>query len=476
LKINSELSILIVGRVLQILIALISIKVATKLLDASELGNLYLILSIVGFFSLFLVNPIGQYINRKTHQWHEEAKLINVLYVFNIYIIALSIFSIFITYTLYNLSIGNNIDLTYFICFIVLFIYFTTWNQTIIPMINMLGGRVTFVLFTLSSQLLFLALAYLLINIFGAFCVFWFLGQVIAFGIVAIIAIIFFIKQIQNNFDFTLAHKMINIENLKEVLKFSAPLSIGVLFFWVQTQSYGIIIEKYIGSEFLGYFGVGMAIALAISSAFETVIMQYLYPQMYKSMKDENKFSIMMSNILNLIIPIYFLLAIFVSIFAVYIMTILVDIKYYDSYIYTVFGVWISFFMMSSNMLANIAHATLKTKELIYPYITGGIIAVIGVTLSTNSEHYKLYIPLSLLLAGIISFVFMYIKMNRLVGIDLNIKNVFLIILYSTPLLLGFLFYNYSNNIFYSFFVVGIFGLYFLYILYMLIKKGEKIE
>jgi len=476
LKINSELSILIVGRVLQILIALISIKVATKLLDASELGNLYLILSIVGFFSLFLVNPIGQYINRKTHQWHEEANLINVLYVFNIYIIALSIFSIFITYTLYNLSIGNNIDLTYFICFIVLFIYFTTWNQTIIPMINMLGGRVTFVLFTLSSQLLFLALAYLLINIFGAFGVFWFLGQVIAFGIVAIIAIIFFIKQIQNNFDFTLAHKMINIENLKEVLKFSAPLSIGVLFFWVQTQSYGIIIEKYIGSEFLGYFGVGMAIALAISSAFETVIMQYLYPQMYKSMKDENKFSIMMSNILNLIIPIYFLLAIFVSIFAVYIMTILVYIKYYDSYIYTVFGVWISFFRMSSNMLANIAHATLKTKELIYPYITGGIIAVIGVTLSTNSEHYKLYIPLSLLLAGIISFVFMYIKMNRLVGIDLNIKNVFLIILYSTPLLLGFLFYNYSNNIFYSFFVVGIFGLYFLYILYMLIKKGEKIE
>jgi len=476
LKINSELSILIVGRVLQILIALISIKVATKLLDASELGNLYLILSIVGFFSLFLVNPIGQYINRKTHQWHEEANLINVLYVFNIYIIALSIFSIFITYTLYNLSIGNNIDLTYFICFIVLFIYFTTWNQTIIPMINMLGGRVTFVLFTLSSQLLFLALAYLLINIFGAFGVFWFLGQVIAFGIVAIIAIIFFIKQIQNNFDFTLAHKMINIENLKEVLKFSAPLSIGVLFFWVQTQSYGIIIEKYIGSEFLGYFGVGMAIALAISSAFETVIMQYLYPQMYKSMKDENKFSIMMSNILNLIIPIYFLLAIFVSIFAVYIMTILVDIKYYDSYIYTVFGVWISFFRMSSNMLANIAHATLKTKELIYPYITGGIIAVIGVTLSTNSEHYKLYIPLSLLLAGIISFVFMYIKMNRLVGIDLNIKNVFLIILYSTQLLLGFLFYNYSNNIFYSFFVVGIFGLYFLYILYMLIKKGEKIE
>jgi O-antigen/teichoic acid export membrane protein len=476
LKENSKLSILIVGRALQILIALISIKISTKLLSANEIGNLYLILSIASFFGLFLVNPIGQYINRKTHQWHDESNLINIMYIYNIYIIAISLFSIFITYLMHHLSIGTGIDLTYFMFFIALFIYFSTWNQTIIPMINMLEYRIAFVVFTLASQLLFLALAYFLINIFGPLGVFWFLGQAISFGIVAVIAMIYFTRNIQSNFNFSIAHKMISIENLKEVLKFSAPLSIGVLFLWMQTQSYGVIIEKYIGAEFLGYFGVGIAVALAISSAFEAVIMQYLYPKMYESMKDENKFSIVMSNILNLIIPIYFLLAIFVSIFSIYIMAILVDVKYIDSYIYTIFGIWISFFRMSSNMLANIAHAKLKTKELIYPYIIGGTIAVIGVIISTNSENYNLYIPLSLVFAGVANSIFMYVKMNRLVKIDLRMKNLYFILFYSIPFMAGLFFYDNSNNILHSFFIVGIFGFYFLYILYLLIKKVSKDE
>ncbi len=152
MKINRELIILIVGRFLQILITLVGIKTATKFLEAGELGNLYLVIIIVGFFSLFLVNPIGQYINRKTHQWYEEENLINVFYIFNMYIIFLSIFSILITYLLHYLSIGSNIDLTYFIFFIALFIYFNTWNQTIIPMIILLEVGLILVFFTLAIQ------------------------------------------------------------------------------------------------------------------------------------------------------------------------------------------------------------------------------------------------------------------------------------------------------------------------------------
>ena len=75
---------------------------------------------------------------------------------------------------------------------------------------------------------------------------------------------------------------MMRVENFKIIVKFSLPLSVGVLFLWMQTQSYGIIIEKFIGAEFLGYFGVGIAVALAVSGAFEAIIVQYLYPIMYK--------------------------------------------------------------------------------------------------------------------------------------------------------------------------------------------------
>jgi len=475
-KINIELSVLIIGRVLQVFIALISIRLATKFLNASEMGNLYLILSIAGFFGLFLVGPVGQYINRKTHEWYDKKIIINVFYLYNYYIIFLLFFSVGILLVLKFLGIGSNIDFFYLMVFMLIYIFSHTWNQTIIPMMNMLEKRVVFIVFTLLSQLLYLVLAIVFISIFEKRGVFWFLGQGVSFGIVALIAFFYFFVKIQNQFDFKKANQMISILNLKNILKFSVPLSVSILFFWLQTQSYSIIIEKNIGAEFLGHFGVGMAVALAISSAFETIVMQYLYPQMYKSMSDDNKFSLVMSDIINLIIPLYLFLSIFVSFLAIFITSILVDIKFHSSYIFVIFGVWVSFFRMSSNIISNIAHSKMKTKQLIMPNFIGALIAVLGVFLATKFKNYELFIPLALLISGLISFIFLFIKMNKIVNINLRIKNLFLIFLYSLPFLISLILYQYSNDIFYSISIVSSFGLYFLYILSQkIIRKVEII-
>ncbi len=475
-KINYELSILIVGRIFQIIIAFVIIKLATKFLVASEMGNFYLIVSIAGFFGLFLVGPIGLYINRKTHQWHKEENLLNVFYLYNYYILFLAFSSMGIIYILNCFAVGNNIEVFYLSFFMALYIICHTWNQTIIPMINMLEGRIAFVVFTLSTQILFLALSYLFINILGAKGLFWFLGQGVAFGIVAFLGIIYFTRKIQNNFSLKKSHNMINMDNVKNLFVFSLPLAVSALFFWLQSQSYSLIIEKNIGSGFLGYFGVGMAVALAISSAFETIVMQYLYPQMYKNMNDEDKFQIIISNIINLIIPIYFLLAIFLSFFASYINVILVDEQYYNSYCFIIFGAWIAFFRMSSNIISNIAHSKMKTRKLILPNIIGALIAVFGVILATQSENYQYYIPIALLISGMVSFIIMYIKMNNLVKINIIAKNFFFVILYSLPFLIVLMFYKYPRNILHSTLIVAIFGLYFLYILCKLINRKSLSE
>ena len=474
-KLNSKLLIIIVGRVLQIIIALVAIKLATKYLSASEMGNFYLVISIAGFFSLFLINPIGQYINRQTHQWYEEKNLLNVFYIFNYYILFLSFLSIAIIYILHYFNIANNIELITLCSVIFIYIIFHTWNQTIIPMINMLEYRISFVLLTLASQLLFLMLAYTFINVIAKEGIYWFLGQAIAFGIIAIVSFIYFKKKIQNNFDIKIAHKMINKNNLNKIIKFSAPLSLSVLFFWMQTQSFPLIIEKYLTSEFLGYFGVGMAVSLAISAAFESIIMQYLYPTMYKSMKSEMQFSNTISNIINLILPIYFLLSIFVSIFAIYINSILVDNKFFDSYIFVIFGIWIAFFRMSSNIIANIAHSKMETKKLILPNFFGALITVVGVIIATQTENYQFNIPIVLIISAIISFLTMYKMMNNLVSIKLKIKNFLLVLILSIPFFMGMLFYNYASSIIYSIVIISCFGLYFLLTLYLLIKKGDNI-
>ena len=173
-KINPELIILIIGRVLQILIALISIKISTKLLDVHEMGNLYLVLTITSFFGLFLVNPIGQYINRKTHEWYSESKLLNIFYIYNFYIFFLSILSILVVTLLYKFGIGNEIEWFILVSLICIYTYLNTWHKTIIPMINMLEGRLAFIIFTVGTQILSLISAYTIINIFEATGIYWF--------------------------------------------------------------------------------------------------------------------------------------------------------------------------------------------------------------------------------------------------------------------------------------------------------------
>jgi len=474
IKLSRELIILIVGRVLQILISLVTIKISTKILDVNEMGNLYLILTITSFFGLFFINPIGQYINRKTHEWYSESKLLDIFYIYNLYILFLSFISVGIITLLYKFGVANEIEWILLVSLIFVYIYFNTWHKTIIPMINMLEGRIAFVIFTILTQIFSFVFAYIAINIFDKNGVYWFLGQTMALVVLSFVSLLYFILKIQNNFNLKKSMSLITIKSIKNIMNFSLPLSFGVLFLWMQTQSYGIIIEKNIGSEFLGYLGVGLAISAAITGSFETIIMQYFYPTMYKSMNNEVEFSIMISKIINLILPLYLLLAIFVTYFAQYLTIILVDEKFHESYIYLIFAIWIAFFRMSSNMISNIAHAKLTTKKLILPYMIGGICAVVGVVLATQSSYYKIYIPLALLISNILSFFVMYIEMNNLLRIKLDLKNFYLVLFYTLPFSIIVFFYSYDISYFYSVLLVFIFGIYFLFILYKLFIRKEK--
>ena len=474
--IGKEFFILAIGRLLQVIISLIGIKVATKYLEPIEMGNYYLIMSMIGFYGFFLINPVGQYINRHTHRWYEEKKIINIFFVFNFYVILISCASFFVTWVFYKAGVGNSIDMFYFLLLMPLYIFFNTWNQTIIPMINLLGNQTFFMLFTIFTQIFGLVSSVYFINHWINQGVFWIFGQVVGFGVVAIFSLLYFIIKIQNNFSMRSSLNMINYINIMHVFKFSAPLFFGIVFLWMQTQSYGIIIEKYIGAKFLGYFGIGISIAFTIFGSFEILISQYFYPIMYKSMKDECSFKITINIILNLVIPIYLLLVFFISFLSPYVVKVLVDAKYYDSYIYIIFGAWISFFRVSANMIANIAHAKLRTEKLIIPYCVGGVLSVACVLIAIHFDNYNMLIPIALLFAGFAGAFTMYIKMNNIIPIKLNYKIFLIVFLYSIPLFISTYFYNFAYQLKYSIIILVIYGRYFLSILYVITKGKTAVD
>lgn len=467
---NKELVILIVGRFVQVLIMLVSIKVSTKLLNPLEMGNLYLVMSICSFFSFFFISPIGQYINRKTHEWHAHGQILNRLFNYLFYILFASIISLGIIDILQAYGIAHMIDSLWLFIAIPLFIFFNTWNQTLIPMINMLGNRAAFTILTILTLLTSLLASYLMIYYFKVEGIIWFLGQIIGLGIMTVVALYYFIQTTQYSFDTKIVYATISWKNIKSIISFALPLSIAVLFLWMQNQSYRIIIEKFIGAEFLGFLGVGIMIAIAIASSFETIVMQFLYPKMYQTMNDEILFQTTFSNIINLILPIYFFLAIYVSFLAKYLITVLVDHQYASSFIFIIFGIWMEFFRMLSSLLSTIAHAKMKTGVLVVPYALGGIVAFVGTYLGSMTLHYALLIPSLLVIAGGLTFITMFIQMKKMIFIDLHVKN----LIFFTPYITGFFFvifiWRYSNSFLVSLGVIAMSGIWFLFGVYKFFK------
>jgi len=465
-NINKELVILIFGRMFQILIMLASIKVSTALLSPSEMGNLYLVMSICSFFSFFFISPIGQYINRKTHEWNVHGQILNRLFNYCYYILFASILSLGIIDILRINGIAHNIDSIWLFVAIPLFIFFNTWNQTLIPMINMLGNREAFTILTILTLLISLVASYCMIHYFSEQGIFWFLGQIIGLGIMTIAALYYFIRMTECSFDIKIAYATITYESIKNILSFAMPLSIAVLFLWMQNQSYRIIIEKFIGAEFLGFFGVGVMIAIAIASSFEAIVMQFLYPKMYQTMNDEALFQTTFFNIINLILPIYFFLAAYVTFLAKYLIIVLVDSQYASSYIFVIFGIWMEFFRMSSSLLSTIAHAKMKTSVLVVPYALGGIVVFGGTYVGSMTLHYAYFIPSILVVAGGLTFATMFMRVKKMIFIDLHVKNLLFFSPYIGGLFFVILVVQYASNFFISLAIIGVSGLWFLFGLY----------
>jgi O-antigen/teichoic acid export membrane protein len=82
------------GRLAQALLAIASLRLLTALLSPAQVGSVYLMLSFTSWFGLFLINPVGMFINRKIHGWHQKKALLKRFRVFNLYVLAVSLLAL----------------------------------------------------------------------------------------------------------------------------------------------------------------------------------------------------------------------------------------------------------------------------------------------------------------------------------------------------------------------------------------------
>jgi O-antigen/teichoic acid export membrane protein len=473
-KAKSDFLIILVGKILQVILMIVAIRVSTALLEPKEMGNIYIFTTIYTFFVLLLISPFGQYINRHTHQWHEQKSLLDNLGLYSLYLIIISIFSVIVGFLLYSFGVSQEIELEYFLSLLFLFILFMTLNQTILPLLNMLHYRFSFTILTVLTAFGIIFFGYLFVNFFGNNAENWLLGMVVSNMIFMIMGFFILKNRLNEEFNgFFYSFKKITKEKIKSILVFVMPLSIATLFMWLQNSGYRILIEQNIGLEFLGFLGVGLAISGQVASTIESIVMQYFHPIYYKQITNatiqERKKAI--ESFINKALPIYFMLAIFLTFLAKYVVEILVDEKYYGVYIFTTFGIWIEFFRMSSNLFGNISQSEMNTKKFMTPYIIGSLVTIILVYFSSSKVDYEFYLPIALLIGGLFTMIVMYISMKKLIDFKIDFRLIFFSFLVSLPYFSTYLF-NFETNLVLNLLVVGSFGIYFLGTIYFIYKKG----
>lgn len=489
------------GRGVQILTSLVSIRLLTSLLSTEEVGRIFILGSLTSFFALLLINPIGMYINRKTHDWYRNKTMQRNLYLFWLYLLAVILFAVFFLLLLKN-TVGVGIEITWVWVLLVVIghLLFNTANVTIITILNMLGRRIWFVAFTLLTIWVGLGAAFLFIITMSATAEYWVLGLVLGQAVIFFASYwyltrrclknqlpayeplsvfansIFKINSRMLNYlsDMTQSEPLITLRGnmISTVFHFAWPVAIAASLWWVHTQSYRFVLGHLGGLGALGLFAIGYGIAAKIMAVFESIFTQYYHPVFYKeiSTADTEGKRISWNKFAAYLFPGALLMVVFIIACAPFLTKLLVAAEFQESARFILWGALAELARVLGSGFSMIAHAQMKTGWLILPAITGATLALGGVFLLSQWDP-QTGTGIALVIAGFAMALHLACKLHRKIAFNLPWRRIFISIALSAPLLVGLLgFDTLNDHLTYarSFIVLALAGIYLLIAQYLM--------
>jgi len=471
---NKDLYVLIIGRIIQVSIALAAIKILTTILSKEEVGNYYLLITILTLLNFSFFNPIGMYYGRHIIGWNKTNNLLNatnILFITRFFGIFISLFFVYIIYVYMDYSSYYGVvELLFFITIALI----ASTHGDLVNVLNTLEDRVKFMKYlviTLLIGIIFSIFIALFVDKSG-------MGWLYGLFISQIIFSILIYKYIAKNRTYSYSKIILsfNSTNIKKIAYFIVPITITLFLEWGQNMSYRFILENRYSLEILASIAVGLSVSGAIFSAVEGLVSQYFNPIYLRQITNTTKEIRTKSwnTLADNMISIYILLMIFIISLSPYLVNILVAEKFHDVYIYTMIGALIEFFRVMTNVVFKVAMSELKTKRLIFPYLVGSIISIGTIYFIDFSEDlWK--IPLVLGASYGVIFMMMFYNMRKLLPISIELGSINKALFLSLPFGIFFFFNTYSSML-WSFAIVLIAGLYFLLTIYLLKIKIEEVK
>lgn len=436
MKIEPKILFLLSGRIIQALVAVLTIRFMTEFLASAEVGQQYIINSILLGFSLVLINPVGMFINRYLHEWKDKKSLYFHLGEANKYFLLIALASIPVVLALKEFfHIVMSLETFSLIAFVACYVYFSTWFQTLTSFFNLFDLQKKFVSLNIINQMTGLTLAVAFTNFISASALLWLSGILAGQMVTLLIALYWFYGEFKpQNYNFKPEH---NLLFSKATFMFCAPIGLATVCMWFGSQGYRLIIEKSIGVEKIALIGLGLGMATSLAGVVESIVTQYLYPTYYRHISNvdlavrQKSWVELFQRTSAVYIPCCFLIIASSHL----IVRVLTAPGFYESYIFLIIGAVIEFFRQSSNIAYLVSHSENKTYYSITPYLAG-VLVLIGMlaVLSYLDQMTNPNIAFALLLSGVVTYFFNIRQATKLIAVKVNFINWLKSMLVSLPL------------------------------------------
>lgn len=380
--------VIIFGRAAQFILLLMVMRAATTYLPPEEMGRLSLITAAVAFYALFLVNPVGMFINRRFHAWDQLGRAKHYLKLHWIYLLMVSVFAAASLAVLNNAhAFGFEFNVAWLLVLVCGSLLFNTINQTAIPSLNMLEFRGRFVTLTLATIGAGLLSSFLLVSAFESTAEFWLLGLLIGQTVFAVIGVKWFFEKLRPATSVVMPTRA----HLRQLFHFAWPVAISVGFNWLQTQGYRFFVADSLGLIALGLFVAGYGIGAGLMAAFESVLTTYFQPRFYKHVSKNNlgDQSLAWNKYAGAILPSLMLVTFLLVGLAPELTYFLVGPAYQSASEFVIWGVLAEGARVVAGIYSMSAHAKMQTRLLLLPNILGATIciALIWVLAPTFGAH-----------------------------------------------------------------------------------------
>ena len=374
------------GRFIQYLVLLVTFKASTTLLAPPEMGKVSLVVTTVGFFAMFFINPVGMFINRRFINWNAKGIAQHYLAYFWLYLLLMSLLADLIVLSLVVLQIINiSIDVYALLFLVGGTLFFGTVNQTVIPTLTLLGYRRWFIGLTVATSLLGLLTAAVLTMLIARDAQLWLSGILFGQFAVGLMGFYIFYQKLASPSKLNLDTESPTLSRavLLRLFHFAWPIAIAVGFAWLQSQAYRYQLMSSVGLAQLGLFVAGFGISAGLIAGFDSMVTTYFGPIFYRRLSNmpDKYHGLAWQHYANSVIPPLVLTGFLIIALAPQLTKILLGPLYQDSGIYIVWGALAEVARTATGVYGLGAHARMNTRLLIVPNLLGAIVALVGVQL-----------------------------------------------------------------------------------------------